>query len=164
MKNTFEKRRHAASFAVLAVYTIFAVCILCVLLSGAGVYRRLVQQGEEAYARRTCAQYVSTKVRRSVGGDSISTERFGAVQALLLYEQIDGETYVTRVYCYDGWLMELFSMSEGDFSPEDGERLVQAMAMELQLEDGLLSVRIVDAFGGESCLKFALRSGEEVRE
>ena len=159
-----NKTRSASMIAALIVLALFAVGILSVLLGGAGAYRRLTARDQQAYEDRTCSQYLATKLRQASCADAVEVLPFGDTDALRITQILEGEVYETRIYCHDGWLMELFSMSEGDFSPEDGERLVQAMAMELQLEDGLLSVRIVDAFGGESCLKFALRSGEEVRE
>ena len=68
--------------------------------------------------------------------------------------------YLTRVYCHDGWLMELFTASSGEFAPEDGERLMPANAMSLSLEDGLLMVQLTDETGEKKSLLLELRSGE----
>lgn len=51
------------------------------------------------------------------------------------------------MYCHDGWLMELFAAEDGDFSPEDGEKLLPAQGIALELDNGLLKVMLTDAAG-----------------
>ena len=84
-----------SALAALMVFALFAACVLCVLLSGAGVYRSLINGGQESYARRTMTQYVATRVQHSPNGACISTEPFGAGEALVISEEIDGEIYLT---------------------------------------------------------------------
>ena len=148
-----------SALAALMVFALFAACVLCVLLSGAGVYRRLINGGQESYARRTMTQYVATRVQHSPNGACISTEPFGAGEALVISEEIDGEIYLTRIYSHDGWLMELFTREDGDFSPEDGEKLLPAGEMSCAVKDGLLTVMMADTAGVERELTFALRGG-----
>ena len=88
----------------LLLFGIFAASILSVLLTGAGVYSRLTQRDQNAYDRRTSVQYLATKVRQASSGAQVSVGTFGEGDALLLSEEIDGEPYLTRIYCCDGWL------------------------------------------------------------
>lgn len=74
--------------------------------------------------------------------------------ALAFREQIDGECYVTYIYCHEGWLTELFCQEGAGLSPADGERVLEAEAFEASLSGGLLTVRI----DGEE-LYFAVREG-----
>lgn len=141
----------------LLLFGVFAACILSVLLTGADVYRRLTARDQAAYARRTCVQYVATKVRQAPSGAALSVEDFGGTDALVMGEDIDGEAYLTRIYCYDGWLRELFTYAGGEFYPEDGEKIIEARQMDLSLEDGLLTVSITDETGAETELVLALR-------
>lgn len=132
----------AAAFLVLAV---FAVGVLGTLLGGAGIYRRLTRRDLAAYNSRTALQYITTRVRQAPGPLEVAS--FGAGDALLLSETIGEETYLTRVYCFDGWLMELFSEENGSFDPRDGEKVLPAEGLRLKLEDGLLTVRLTDSGG-----------------
>ena len=50
---------HQDGLAALLLFGIFAVCVLMVLLTGANAYRRLTERDQQAYQRRTCAQYLS---------------------------------------------------------------------------------------------------------
>lgn len=147
--------------AVLLLFGIFAVCVLFVLLTGADAYQRLVQRDQSAYSRRTVAQYITTRVRQADGLGQVSVGDFGGVDALMLTEEIDGLRFVTRVYCYDGNLCELFTLAEDAFEPGDGEGLLPAEKLELTLEDQILTAVITNADGTVEELILYLRSGEE---
>ena len=147
-----HKTSRTTGLLALLVFLLFALCLLLVLLTGAGVYRGLVRRGEERYAARTTVQYIATRVRQA--GD-VAVEEFGGCKALVFPETIDGERYLTRVYCHEGWLMELFSTGTAELSPEDGERVLEAEDLQVQLEGNLLTVRT-----GEQTLYLHLREGE----
>ena len=149
---------HFDSLAALLLFGVFAVCVAMVLLIGADAYRRLVARDEAAHDRRTCMQYVATRVRQAERPDRISVEEFGGVEALVL---ADSEGCVTRVYYYDGHLMELYTNAENVLSPEAGEQVMEACGLTFSLEDGLLTVTMIDTEGEQSTLRLSLHSGEE---
>ncbi len=153
-----RKQKHEITGLIaLVLFGVFAVCILSVLLTGADVYHRLTVRDRDAYARRTCVQYIATKVRQAQSGSAVSVTNFDGADALALAEDIDGETYVTRIYCCGGWLRELFTAEGGEFHPEDGEKVIEARDMQLELEDGLLTAVITDGAGTETELSLFLR-------
>lgn len=139
-----EKRRQAIpTLAAFLLLSIFAVSVLGVLLAGAGVYSRLTRRDDCTYNSRTGLHYVASKVRQASAPGAVQVTDFGGVDALAVTERVDGVDYVTRVYCYDGWLMELFCAAEAEFEPQDGERLLKAQRLELEQRDGLLYVELV---------------------
>ncbi len=154
-----QKRRSAATVAALLIFAVFALGILSALLSGAGVYRRLTERSEHAYDSRTCIQYLATRVRQAPQGQ-VSVGSFGEVQALYFAETIGDEEYVTRVYCYDGWLMELFCAADGSFYPDAGEKILPLEAMTVELEDGLLTLTVTEETGKVRTLYLNLPCGE----
>lgn len=158
----FKSKHYMDGLLILLLFGVFAVSILAVLLSGAGAYRRLTERDDRAYDRRTAVQYVATRVRQAAG--EVRVAPFGDTTALELWEEIDGEDYVTRVYCSDGYLRELFAWGESEFLPEDGENVLPAQELDLQLEDDLLQVRIVNDGGETMHLTLALRGGEGAAE
>lgn len=150
--------RSLSTLASLGILAVFAVLILSVLLGGAGAYRRLTQQGQRQFDSRTCVQYIATKVRQASEG--VQTDVFGQAEALVFPQTYGDVQYLTRVYCYDGWLMELFTAASGEFHPEDGERLMPAKALSLSLEEGMLTVLLTDENSREQALLLDLRTGE----
>ena len=58
-------QHHIDALAALLLFGVFAVCVLAVLLSGADAYQRLTRRDQNAFDRRTAAQYLATRgVRR----------------------------------------------------------------------------------------------------
>ena len=150
-------QHHIDGLAALLLFGVFAACILAVLLTGADAYRRLTQRDQASYDRRTGTQYIATRVRQADRQDGVAVERFGDTDVLILGA---GEEYVTYVYCWDGWLMELYSWSEEPLVLENGWQLLEAEEMKLSLEGGLLTVNITALGGGQDSLLLSLRSGE----
>lgn len=146
----------------LLLFGVFAVCVLSVLLTGAQAYRRLTQRDQNTYSRRTCTQYMAARIRQADCLDGVAVEDFGGTPALVLAGAPGTEEYITRVYYYDGWIMELYADRTAPLEPADGEQIMRSDGMELSLtEDGLLTIRVSDASGAENTLTLALRSGRE---
>lgn len=153
-----QVRHHIDGLVALLLFGVFAACVLVVLLTGADAYRRLTDRDQAAYERRTGVQYIATRVRQSDHAGGVAVEPFGDGDALVLGAD---ETYASRVYCYDGWLMELYCLAEEPMEPQDGQRILEAEALALSLEDGLLEVGLTMPDGTEDTLRLSLRSGEE---
>jgi len=138
----------------LLVWGLFALCLLLVLLTGAGVCRDLADRGEAAHRSRTGCQYIATRVQQ---GQGISLEAFGGADALAVREKIGEECYVTYVYCREGWLWELTCPEGAHVEPADGQRLLEAEQLSLSLEEGLLTAEL-----DGNRVYLSLRSGRRV--
>ena len=137
----------------LLLFGVFSVCILAVLLTGADAYRRLTDRDQTAFDRRTCLQYIATRVRQSDTLDGVTVADFNGVDALVLP---DGDGYVTRVYCHNGYIMELYADEALELSLDAGEPIMEAQALAFSMEGGRLTVA-----NGEDSLTLSLRSGKE---
>ena len=146
----------------LLLLGVFGVCVLSVLLTGAGAYRGLAERDREAYSWRTAAQYLTTKVRQSDQWNGVTVEDFGGRDALALTEEIDGEVYVTRVYCDDGYIRELFAAADAEMAPKDGEKIIEAYDLKLSPgpTDHEIVAEITDASRETTRLLLTLRSGK----
>ena len=150
-------KHHMDTLAALLLFGVFAVCVLAVLLTGADAYRRLTERDREAYDRRSCVQYIATRVRQSDAAGGIGVEPFGDTTALVLGE---GD-FVTRVYCYEGYIMEPYcAAGDTELTPRDGERVMEADSMDAYLTDGLLQIIVVDPNYQYDSMVLSLRSGE----
>lgn len=157
-----QKHGKISALAALLTAALFVLCLLAVLLTGAESYRKVAEQGETAFAQRTAAGYLTARLRQGDTAGAVTVENFGSVDALALREQIGQERYVTRIYCREGYLWELYCAEDGDFLPEDGEPLVQLAGLELTQQDSLLTVGLRHPDGSAQTLIFSLRSQEEV--
>ena len=149
---------HFAGLAALLLFGVFAACIALVLLVGADAYRRLVTRDGAVHNRSTCMQYVATRVRQAEGPDRVSVEEFGGVNALALTDSVG---CVTRVYYLDGYIMELYTNVDNILSPKAGEKVIEAGGLDFSMEDGLLTITLIDSEGEQSTLRLSVRGGEE---
>lgn len=157
MKRT-ENKSHIEGLLVLVLFGVFAICILAVLLSGAGSYERLVERQQNGYAERTVPQYIATKIRQADAAGAVSVREFDGIPTLELAEMHDGEQYVTRIYCYDGYLRELFSDTTGNFQPGDGERILETEQVKFTQKGNSLEISVTGTDGETTELKLTLRS------
>lgn len=128
--------------AALLLFAVFAASVMAVLLTGAKAYRGVTHRDQEAYNARTAVQYVAQRVRQADSLYGITLEDFDGVESLVLGQ---GDPYITRLYCYEGWLMELYCLAGESFSPEDGERIIEAQELKLSLDQGMLGVQVLTA-------------------
>ena len=159
-------KQNISSILVLLLFAGFAVCILAVLLTGAETYQSLTKRDQASFDRRTAAQYITTKVRQNDGDGMLFVGDFEDelpdVQGNTLYlvEYADGEAYYTRLYCYDGYIWELYASPGGEFAFEDGEKILPAERVWFSMEDGIVTVELEHTGGVLERFALALRSGE----
>ena len=140
-----KNARSLSTLAALLTLAVFAVAILSVLLGGAQAYRRLTRRDQAVYDSRTCAQYLTMKLRQAPG--LVSLSEFGDGDAIDILQTYGGTDYVVRIYCYDGWLMELFCLAGAEFDPADGERVLPGSDLAVTENAGLFQLTIVDGSG-----------------
>lgn len=81
-------QHHLDGLLALLLFGVFTVCVLSVLLTGARAYRRLTVRDQASYSRRTCAQYITTRVRQADCLGGVTVEPFGDAAALVFTEGI----------------------------------------------------------------------------
>ena len=127
-----QKEYKINQLLTLLLFTVFTICILFVLLTGAGIYKQLTEKNQNCYDKRTAVQYLTTRVRQNDKNNLIEIRQFGEDEALILKEKIHETEYETVIYCYDGYLREIFSSSVEEFSPEDGNKILEMKHLMLE--------------------------------
>ena len=146
----------------LLLFGLFAVCILLVLLTGADVYKRLTERDRATYEKRTAAQYLTTKVRQADVAGWVGVEEFEGLSALTVTEEIEGTVYRTWIYCYDGYIRELFAAADGGMMPDAGEKVLEAEALSVREDGEMICAEITAPDGTTQEVRLYPRSGKEV--
>lgn len=144
------------------LFSIFAICVLLVLLTSADAYQKLTNRDQSSYDSRTTMQYIITRVHQADQENGVSVGKFGDSDSLELTEWIEGKAYVTRVYCKDGYIWELFTAADNELAPEDGEKIMQAMHVSFSLDGALLTAEFTNTDGTQQTVSLSLRSGEDI--
>lgn len=143
-----SKGKHSiSSVIVLLLMSIFAACVLMVLLTGAASYKRLAFRDSKVYEWRTGIQYISAKIRQTDEIGAVWVDDFDEdtpIDTLFLSEIIGQQRYITRIYCYDGYLYELYAAEDAQMSVQDGTQIMQLKDMQLGQKDDRIAVSITD--------------------
>lgn len=153
------KKRSMSGVLVLLVFAVFTVSVLLVLLSGADTVKKLTARDRNTYHHRTAVQYLTTKVRQSDCADAVSVSETDGSSTLVLTEKIDGITYETRIYYYDGYLRELFCAKGAGLGATFGEEILPMANFQVSLDDGMLSAVLRLPDGTTDHVQLQLRSG-----
>ncbi len=146
-------------FLLLGIFVVFSTWM--VLLS-AQFYRVTVEQTSTHNTQRVLGSYLMNVVRGNDAADAVRVEQTGETEVLCFEYDLDGLLCSTRIYCWDGYIRELFSEATQKFEPSYGEKICAAQGFVPSVnEDGLLEMRIVDTAGGEQVLHAALRCAED---
>ena len=145
------------------LFFLFACCMFFVLISGAKSYKNVTAVMEEQFSVNTCISYITAKVRHYDSEGAVTTGKIGDTDALLFRETIQGEEYLTYLYCYDDNLMELFCSADMEMMPYDGQQIMKLDTLELSEEDNMIhfSCKINGNLANASVY---LQSGKEVNE
>ncbi len=162
MSRTERKRppvriHQAFVFLLLAVFAGSAVMMTAL---GARVYRDTVEQSDRNNSRRILTSVIRGAAQgEDDGGVSVRTE--AGIPVLVFTEEYDGEIYLRRLFCADGWLRESYSSQERSFEADMGEPLTEAVSFAPEIRDGLLSARITLPGGETEEVFVRLRAGGE---
>lgn len=162
------KKADASSLAPFFLFAIFAISSVFVLLCGAKIYKSMLARDTASFDRRTVAQYIATRIRQSDKEGAYFIGNFDTLEpaaegdTLFYLEEIEGEEYLTRIYCHEGYLCELFSTADGGFSKNDGEKVIPIVSLSFKNENGLIVADVGFADGSRGTLDLAPRSGKAV--
>lgn len=162
MKKHFSSHSHMISGVfVFLLIGMFAIASVLLVLTGVQVYRGVTVAAQENSDYQLALSYLRGKVRTYDHEDGVSLKDIEGRQTLCLREEIDGETYETYIYYYEGAICEYFSAEEEEFDPDWGERLTEVGALRFEpLTPSLLKVDVTLADGSEHVMHMALRAGQ----
>lgn len=140
------KKIDISTTAPLLTMTLFAVCILIVLLLGAKLYKNSNDRDQKNFETRTAVQYLAMRVRQSdregmyfVGNFEEGIARTEG-DTFFFIEEYKGATYYTRIYCWDGYLYELFAPADQTYERWDGEMIMPMKSLQFTQKDNLLDI------------------------
>ena len=134
--------------AALMLTCVFGATLLLSLAAGAGIYRRVEDRGEESSRARVSLSYITAKIHAYDQEGMLETGSFGEGGAVFLYEEIDGFTYETILYVHNGNLMEMLCEKGWEMSPEFGDAITPALALDVaRPREGLLRLSLTEADG-----------------
>ena len=102
-------QKHTIDFLFpAALFLVFAVSALCVMLLAAGIYRQSAVETAKNDVSRTALSYISEKIHQGDSGDAVHLGTFDGLDALAIQQTVGDDSYTTYIYLYEKELKELF--------------------------------------------------------
>lgn len=113
-----ENRHIVDVLFVLALFCVFAISALMLVMLGANVYQKTVNDMNHNYNSRTAFSYITEKIRQNDTSSAVSVGTLNGKPAILLSQEADGKLFTTYLYEYDGYLTELFTGAESNLGDD----------------------------------------------
>ena len=146
---------------IFALLVAFALLSLVVVLVGAQSYRMINSTAERSYLSRTGLSYLAGKVRAADEAGMLEIHEEDGLDVLALSSLHAGERYITYIYCDKSQVREYFARTDAAFSPSYGENICPAADMRITLEQGLLTIALVDESGATHSVSLFLQTAKE---
>lgn len=122
----------------IALFFVFAVSALTVVLLAANVYQSTTTRASDNYTTRTSLSYISEKIHQNDVAGGISIGSFDGCESLILKQEYNKESYSTYIYLYDGNLRELFIKDGINATKMDGKIIIAVKSFQMKvLNDNL---------------------------
>ena len=135
------EREHSSGRMFTAIlFSIFIIALLFVIYAGTSIYRSLVSMQSAADDSRLALSLVANNVRAADATDAIASGTGPEGRSLVLVEHLDSGTYETRIYLYQGSIVEEYALSGAAYTPAKATRIVRSSTFDYSFKDGLLTI------------------------
>lgn len=134
-----ESQSMGRLFTIL-LFVMFISVLLLAFMAGTSVYKALSTMDNIANEQRAGLSLLANSVR---GNDAIGSVGVGIGpegESLVLTEYFQSGTFETRIYLYQGEILQEYTLAGTDYVPSRAVTLVPSNTFEFTYEDGLLSL------------------------
>ena len=117
---------------VLVLFALFTLSTVILIIFGANIYQSTVNHMHSNYISRTNVSYIIEKFRQADQYNGIAIGSIQDTPALTLMEDINGETYVTYIYAFEGKLYELFARKNLEMYPDGGQPILDVSSFSIE--------------------------------
>lgn len=124
----------------LALFVLMLGCVLVLAIFGARVYRALTENQSRNNALRASLSYVAARLRAADQAQAVAVEAGPQGDALVLADAGEDTGYETRIYVYDGQLMEEYAARDSGYDPANAQAVARTDTFTVTLDGGLVTV------------------------
>lgn len=150
-----NKERGSGRLFTVVLFSFIVFFLLVTLLVGMQVYSTVNDSRVASDNSRLSLSLIAHNVRMNDSTDSISVGNGPEGQALVLTENLEAGSYETRIYAYEGKIVEEYTASDNTYTPEKAQELARSDRFEFAYRDGLLTV-----YTDHGSVDIALRSAQ----
>ena len=134
-----QERRGDAQLMSVALMAVFFVALMGSLAAGATMYRSAVEAQEEANDLHLQSGLITNVVRYNDVATALREADGPEGPALVLSRTLASGTYETRIYHYQGQVLQEFAAAGRPFDPKGATPLMRTEEFSFEVHDGLLT-------------------------
>ena len=134
-----RERRFGHLFTAF-LFALFALALLMAMLVGTNVYHSLYDSRTDTSNTRLSLGLIANSVRANDAVDAVATGAGPEGRSLVLVEKLESGAYETRIYLYEGSIVEEYALADAAYTPDKATVIASSEAFDFAYENGLLTV------------------------
>ena len=127
--------------APIILFALFVILLLLALVSGLRSYASEVASSDESKATRLSVGFLTNTVRSFDSSGFICTGDGPEGEALVLAEHTPAGVFETRIYAYQGNLLQEYALADAAYSPESATVLFPTDEFNFSVDGDLLTIQ-----------------------
>lgn len=154
------------TIATLLLLILLGVGLFSLSLSTVNAYHRLYEAKENATDLRVAQSYLSMKIRQNdrTGCLQVAVDPVSEKHALVAFEEIEGVSYATWVFHYNGSLYEALVLKDEAPSLEVAQAITRVDTFDIQYDEKEQGFFITLGKNGEQTIKTLLKTRTYIGE
>lgn len=134
-----ERNRLQRTFSVL-LFSVFVVVDLLALVAGASSYGSLISMQNDNDARILSLGPIASSVHANDSTGGVASGEGPEGRALVLIQSDAAGSYETRIYLYEGNIVQEYSLAGAPYTPQKATVLAASETFDFSYENDLLTV------------------------
>lgn len=152
-KAELEERGTSGRLFTVVLFVLFIAVMLLAILIGTSVFSSLRTTDAQIEESRLSLVLIPNIIRATDEANAVSDISGPEGRALVLTERLDTGTYETRIYKYQGQIVQEYALAGSSLDPDSSDPIVASDTFDFDFKNGMLTVVTDD---GETSI--ALRS------
>lgn len=154
-KEQGAKKSSSSRLFAVVLMCVFFIALMAALAAGVIVYKHVADTQKQVNVTHLQSGLVANIVHGNDNLNSVTEGEGPQGKALVLVETINGGQYETRVYQYNGAIVQEYAISGRDYAPERATRLFESNTFDFSFDGELLTITT-----DQGPVSVALRSGQ----
>lgn len=134
-------REQTKGIAPIILFALFVILLLLALVAGLRSYAAEVASSDESKATRLSVGFLANTVRSFDSTGFVSTGEGPEGEALVLVEHTPAGDFETRIYAYQGSLLQEYALADADYAPQSATVLFQTDEFDFSVSGNLLTIK-----------------------
>ncbi|CAK7040639.1 MAG: hypothetical protein PEGG_01710 [Paraeggerthella hongkongensis] len=125
---------------ITILFAVLSLFLLISLLVGTNAYKSINAVRTASDETRLGLSLIGNSIRANDATDAVGVAEGPEGSALVLTERLESGVYETRLYAYQGSIVEEYARADAAFTPEKAREIVKSKRFDFAYENGLLTV------------------------